>query len=242
MKGVILAGGTGTRLSPCTNIFNKHLFPVHNRPMICYSLDTLVKGGITDIRIVLAKHFSGPFLDFLGDGRKFGAQLSYTIQEKAGGIADALSLVQDFAKGEKITVILGDNIFEQNIRNFVTLFKKQKKGAKFFLSSVSQPERFGVPVFKNEKIISIEEKPKKPQSKFAVVGLYMYDSGVFDIIKNLKPSARGELEITDVNNAFIKQELASYDILSGFWNDAGTFDSIYKCTQFLRNKANKKTF
>jgi len=240
MKGIILAGGMGTRLYPCTKIFNKHVFPIYDKPMICYPLDTLVKAGIKNIRIVLAKNFSGPFLDFLGDGRDFEAQLSYTIQGQAGGIADALSLVEDFANGEKIVVILGDNIFEDNIRKYVNLFEKHKNGAKLFLSKVSEPERFGVPVFKNKQIITIEEKPKRPQSQFAVTGLYMYDTKVFDIIRELKPSTRGELEITDVNNVFITQGLASYEILPGFWDDAGTFDSIYRCTEFLRNKANKQ--
>jgi len=234
MKGVILAGGKGTRLLPCTKVTNKHLLPVYNKPMIYYPLRTLINAGIKDILIVSGKGHAGDFLELLSNGHEFGARLSYAVQEEAGGIAQALGLAEDFSDRKKIVVILGDNIFEDDIKPYVKSFKKQKKGAKLFLKEIPDPERFGVAEIKNGKILKIEEKPKKPKSNLAVTGLYMYDGKVFDIIKTLKPSQRGELEITDVNNFYINQGTASFEILKGFWSDAGQFESLFKAAQFVR--------
>ncbi len=237
MKGVILAGGKGTRLLPCTKVTNKHLLPVYNRPMIYYPLNTLVKAGIKDILLVSGRGHAGHFLELLEDGREFGVRLSYAVQPEAGGIAQALGLAEDFADGGKVVVILGDNIFEDDIQEYVEDFKKQKEGAKLFLKEISDPERFGVAEIKNGKILNIEEKPKRPKSNLAVTGLYMYDNQVFSVIKTLKPSARGELEITDVNNFYIKKGIATYEILKGFWSDAGKFESLFKAAEFVREKS-----
>lgn len=236
MKGIVLAGGLGTRLSPCTKVTNKHLLPVYNKPMIYYPLGTLVHAGVKEIMIVSGKGHAGHFLELLGDGRRFGVKFSYTVQEEPGGIAQALLLAEDFADGGKITVVLGDNIIEDNIRDYVDDFRHQGKGAKLFLKEIPDPERFGVAEIKDGKIISIEEKPKEPKSNFAVAGLYMYDSQAFDIIKKLRPSGRGELEITDVNNFYINQGTVTHEILKGFWSDAGKFDSLFKASQFIRDK------
>lgn len=236
MKGIILAGGKGTRLLPCTKVTNKHLLPVYNKPMIYYPLRTLIKAGIKDILIVSGKGHAGDFLELLSDGHEFGVRLSYAVQEEAGGIAQALGLAEDFSDKKKIVVILGDNIFEDDIKPYVENFEKQEKGAKLFLKEIPDPERFGVPEIKNGKIVKIEEKPKKPKSNLAVTGLYMYDGQVFDVIKRLKPSQRGELEITDVNNFYIKQGTATYEILKGFWSDAGQFESLFKAAQFVRER------
>lgn len=236
MKGVILAGGKGTRLLPCTKVTNKHLLPVYNKPMIYYPLRTLINAGVRDILIVSGKGHAGDFLELLSDGHEFGVHLSYAVQEEAGGIAQALGLAEDFADRKKVVVILGDNIFEDNIKPYVKNFEKQKKGAKLFLKEIPDPERFGVAEIKNGKIVKIEEKPKNPKSNLAVTGLYMYDGKVFDIIKTLKPSQRGELEITDVNNFYVKQGTASFEILKGFWSDAGKFESLFKAAQFVRKK------
>jgi len=236
MKGIILAGGKGTRLLPCTKVTNKHLLPVYNKPMIYYPLRTLINAGIRDILIVSGKGHAGDFLELLSDGHEFGVRLSYAVQEEAGGIAQALGLAEDFSDKKKIVVILGDNIFEDDIKPYVENFEKQEKGAKLFLKEISDPERFGVPEIKNGKIIKIEEKPKKPKSNLAVTGLYMYDGQVFDIIKTLKPSQRGELEITDVNNFYVDQRTATFEILSGFWSDAGQFESLFRAAQFAREK------
>jgi len=237
MKGIILAGGNGIRLLPLTKITNKHLLPVYNKPMIYYPLETLVKGGIKEILIVTGGNNPGDFLRLLGNGKEFGLkEIHYTYQEGAGGIAAALGLAEDFADGGKIVVILGDNIFEDDIRQYVRDFKKQEKGAKLFLKETEEAYRFGVAEIKDRRITSIEEKPKNPKSKLAVTGLYMYDNQVFDVIKNLKPSQRGELEITDVNNFYISQGTATYEILKGFWSDAGTFETLFKSVRFIRNK------
>ncbi len=236
MKGIILAGGKGTRLLPCTKVTNKHLLPVYNKPMIYYPLRTLINAGIRDILIVSGKGHAGDFLELLSDGHEFGVRLSYAVQEEAGGIAQALGLAEDFSDKKKIVVILGDNIFEDDIKPYVENFEKQEKGAKLFLKEIPDPERFGVPEIKNGKIIKIEEKPKKPKSNLAVTGLYMYDGQVFDIIKTLKPSQRGELEITDVNNFYVDQGTATFEILSGFWSDAGQFESLFRAAQFAREK------
>jgi glucose-1-phosphate thymidylyltransferase len=229
MKGVILAGGLGTRLYPLTKITNKHLLPVYNKPMIYYPLEALVKAGIKDIMIVTGGNYAGDFLRLLGNGREFGLKhINYTYQEGEGGIAHALSLAEYFADGSPICVILGDNIIEKNIKKAVRNFEKQKVGAKILLKEVPDPERFGVAEIENGKLIRIVEKPKKPKSNLAVTGIYMYDSKVFDIIRTLKPSERGELEITDVNNAYIKEGTMTYEMLEGWWTDAGTFESLLR--------------
>ncbi|MSR76855.1 MAG: spore coat protein [Candidatus Omnitrophica bacterium] len=227
MKGVILAGGMGSRLHPLTKVTNKHLLPVYDKPMIYYPIETLVRGGIRDILIVTGGNSAGDFLKLLGNGKHFGLKhIHYTYQEGEGGIAEALSLAEDFSEGEKIVVVLGDNILEENITPYVERFEKQSSGARIFLKKVPDPKRFGVPVFQNKKIIRVVEKPRKPACSYAVAGLYMYDAKIFDIIKTLKPSERGELEISDVNNIYIRQSKLEYDILKGYWTDAGTFESL----------------
>lgn len=237
LKGVILAGGLGKRLYPLTKITNKHLLPVYNKPMIYYPIRTLVDAGIKDILIVTGGHHAGEFLRLLGDGRDFGLkQINYTYQEGEGGIAEALKLAEHFADKDKIAVILGDNIIEKGIKKPVEEFRKQPKGAKILLKKVEDPERFGVAEFSGKKIISIEEKPKKPKSDYAVTGVYMYDSKVFEIAKALKPSKRGELEITDVNNAYLKRGELTYSILDGWWTDSGTFDSLLRANILAAKK------
>ncbi|MCK9555895.1 sugar phosphate nucleotidyltransferase [bacterium] len=235
MKGVILAGGLGTRLYPLTKITNKHLLPVYDMPMIYYPITTLVKAGIRDIMVVTGGNNAGDFLRLLGNGREFGLKrLHYAYQEGEGGIAQALSLAEEFAEGRSITVILGDNIFEKTVKKAVAGFSEAGSGAKIFLKEVAEPQRFGVPEIKGGKIIKVEEKPKKPKSKYAVVGLYMYDNSVFDIIKGLKVSGRNELEITDVNNHYIQRGLMEYEILPGWWTDAGTIESLYRSNTLIR--------
>ncbi|MCM8815375.1 MAG: sugar phosphate nucleotidyltransferase [Candidatus Omnitrophica bacterium] len=229
MKGVILAGGLGTRLYPLTKVTNKHLLPVYDRPMIFYPLDTLVKAGIKDIMVVTGGTSSGDFLRLLENGRDFGLEhLTYAYQEGEKGIAHALSLAEHFAANEKIVVILGDNIIEKDISEEVRIFEKQEKGARILLKKVDTPERFGVAEMKEGRIVRIIEKPVIPPSRFAVTGIYMYDSQVFDFIRALKPSSRGELEITDVNNRYIERGEMTYGILDGWWTDAGTFDSLLR--------------
>jgi glucose-1-phosphate thymidylyltransferase len=240
MKGVILAGGLGTRMLPCTKITNKHLLPVYNKPMIYYPLLTMVNAGLKDIMIVTGGNNAGDFLRLLGNGKEFGLQdISYTYQEGEGGIAEALKLAEHFADNEKVFVILGDNIIEDDVSKFARDFEKQESGAKIFLKEVQDPYRFGVPVIKEDKIINIEEKPKDPKSNFAVCGLYMYDNEVFDIAKNLKPSNRGELEITDVNNEYIRRGNMTYCVLDGWWTDAGTFESLYRASSLVYQKETK---
>ncbi len=229
MKGIILAGGLGSRLFPLTKVTNKHLLPVYNKPMIFYPIETMVRAGIRDILLVTGGNSAGDFLRLLGNGKNFGLKhINYTYQEGEGGIAAALSLAEHFAAGHKIMVILGDNIIQDNLAVSVGRFTKQKKGARIFLKEVTDPERFGVAEIKNRKITSIIEKPKKPKSSYAVAGVYMYDPEVFEIIKTLKPSHRGELEITDVNNAYLRRGTLEYDTLKGYWTDAGTFESLYR--------------
>ena len=240
MKGVVLAGGLGTRLLPLTRVTNKHLLPVYHKPMIYYPIEALIRAGVRDIMIVTGGNSSGDFLKLLGNGSDFGLKdLYYTYQRGEGGIADALSLTEHFSDGERIVVVLGDNILEDDLRPFVQKFKHQKKGARIFLKEVDEPERFGVPIIRSGKIIKIEEKPKKPKSRYAVTGIYMYDADVFRIVKTLKPSQRGELEITDVNNHYIKQRTLEYDILNGFWTDAGTFDSLLNANQLIKEHVEK---
>jgi glucose-1-phosphate thymidylyltransferase len=241
MKGVILAGGLGSRLYPLTKVTNKHLLPVHDKPMIYYPIQTLINAGIDDILIVTGGNNAGDFLKLLGNGKEFGLKhINYTYQEGEGGIAEALRLAEFFASGEKVCVVLGDNIIEKNIRRAVKNFQKQKEGAKILLKEVPDPERFGVPELREDRIVGIEEKPKEPKSQYAVIGIYLYDNEVFNIIKTLKPSRRGELEITDVNNRYIEKGLMTWDILEGWWTDAGTFESLLRANQLVaQTGANK---
>lgn len=241
MKGVVLAGGLGTRLYPLTKVTNKHLLPVYNQPMIYYPIQTLVNAGITDILIVTGGNSAGDFLKLLGNGKAFGLKhLNYTYQEGEGGIAEALSLAEDFADGDPVCVVLGDNIIEGNICRAVRAFRHQGSGAKILLKKVPDPQRFGVPELDGPRIVRIEEKPKEPKSDYAVIGIYMYDADVFNIIKTLKPSARGELEITDVNNIYIERGEMTWDELEGWWTDAGTFDSLLRASNLVaQTGANK---
>ena len=234
MKGVVLAGGLGTRLHPLTKVTNKHLLPVYDRPMIYYPIQTLVNAGIREILLVTGGNSAGDFLKLLGNGKEFGLQhLDYTYQEGEGGIADALRLAEFFADGGHICVVLGDNIIERNIVRAMQAFRDQKHGAKILLKEVKNPQRFGVPVLDGTRVVTIEEKPKQPQSPYAVTGVYFYDGRVFDIIKSLKPSGRGELEITDVNNAYIQAGHLTWDVLDGWWTDAGTIDSLLLANQLV---------
>ena len=234
MKGVVLAGGLGTRLYPLTKVTNKHLLPVYNKPMIFYPIETLVNANIKDVLLVTGGNNAGDFLRLIGNGKSLNLRhIEYTYQEGEGGIAHALSLAEEFADNGKICIVLGDNIIEKNIIKAVENFKKQPEGAKIILKEVPDPERFGVPVLEGDKIVKIEEKPKVPKSKYAVTGIYMYDSTVFDIIRTLKPSQRGELEITDVNNVYIQRGKMTYEILDGWWTDAGTFDSLRAATNLV---------
>jgi glucose-1-phosphate thymidylyltransferase len=234
MKGVILAGGLGTRLYPLTKVTNKHLLPVYDKPMIYYPIQTLINAGIDDILIVTGGNNAGDFLKLLGNGKEFGLKhINYTYQEGEGGIAEALGLAEFFASGEKICVVLGDNIIEKNIRKAVENFRRQKEGAKILLKEVPDPQRFGVPELKGDRIVRIEEKPKSPKSHYAVIGIYLFDQGVFNFVKTLKPSNRGELEITDVNNQYIEKGLMTWDILEGWWTDAGTFESLLRANQLV---------
>ena len=231
MKGIILAGGLGSRLAPLTRITNKHLLPVYNKPMIYYPIETLIKAGITDIMIVTGGNHAGDFLRLMGNGKDFGLKhLNYTYQEGEGGIAAALSLAEYFADGESICVVLGDNIIERNIVKAVRDFKEQGTGAKILLKEVPDPERFGVAEIENDRLVNIVEKPKNPRSNLAVIGIYLYDPRVFDIVKTLKPSDRGELEITDVNNAYVKDGTMTWEMLDGWWTDAGTFESLLRAS------------
>lgn len=236
MKGIILAGGTGSRLYPLTKVTNKHLLPVYNRPMIYYPLQTLIGAGMDDILIVSGRGHAGHFLELLGSGAEFGVRLTYEIQEEAGGIAQALSLTEDFADDEPVAVILGDNIFQDNVCSAMESFNS---GARIFLKEVPDANRFGVAEIKGDRIISIEEKPVVPKSNLAVTGLYIYDPRVFDIIHALKPSGRGELEITDVNNEYIRMGEMSYSVLKGYWSDAGTFESLFRASELVRDMDTK---
>lgn len=237
MKGIVLAGGLGTRLHPLTKVTNKHLLPIYNKPMIYYPIELMVEAGIQEILIVTGGKNAGDFLRLLGNGRQFGLHhLNYTYQEGEGGIAAALALAEFFADGNPICVVLGDNILERPITRYVDNFRKQKSGARILLKEVSDPQRFGVPEIEGDRIIRIEEKPSKPASRYAVTGVYMYDSRVFEIIRGLNPSARGELEITDVNNAYIARGEMQYDILEGWWTDAGTFESLLRASNLVRQK------
>ncbi len=235
MKGVVLAGGLGTRLYPLTKITNKHLLPVYDKPMIYYPIQCLVNAGIRDILVVTGGNSAGDFLQLLGNGADFGLQrLNYAYQQGEGGIADALKLAEHFAEGEPICVVLGDNIIEGNIKKAVDDFKGQGGGAKIMLKEVHDPERFGVATLKDGKVQKIVEKPKLPETNLAVIGIYMFDEKVFEICRTLKPSARGELEITDVNNEYIRRGNMTAQVLNGWWTDAGTFESLYRAATLIR--------
>ena len=237
MKGIVLAGGIGSRLYPLTRVTNKHLLPVYDKPMIFYPLQTLVDAGIRDILIVTGGQNAGDFLRLLQNGKEFGLQqLSFAYQEGEGGIADALRLAEPWAKGDKICVVLGDNIIESDIREAASTFGRLDKGAMVMLKDVSDPERFGVAVLENDRIVRIEEKPKKPLSSYAVIGIYFYDSTVFDRIRGLKPSGRGEYEITDINNSYIAEGTLHHTLLDGWWTDAGTFESLWHASNMVREK------
>jgi glucose-1-phosphate thymidylyltransferase len=241
MKGIILAGGTGSRLFPLTKITNKHLLPVYDKPMIYYPIQTLVGAGIRDLLIVTGGRNSGDFLRLLANGKEFGLKhINYTYQEGEGGIAEALALAEHFAEGDRICVILGDNIIEGSIADSVEEFRRQEKGSKILLKEVPDAERFGVAEIQGDRIIGIEEKPKNPKSNYAVTGIYMYDETVFDKTRNLKPSDRGELEITDVNNAFIEEGTMSFGYLEGWWTDAGTFDSLMRAANLVYQTRQKQ--
>ena len=234
MKGVVLAGGLGSRLRPLTSITNKHLLPVYDRPMIYYPIQSLVNAGITDIMIVTGGNSAGDFLRLLGNGKAFGLKhLNYAYQEGEGGIAEALSLVEHFAAGDPVCVVLGDNIIEGNIRSAVRAYRHQGRGAKILLKRVSDPARFGVPELNGREVVRIDEKPTDPKSDYAVIGIYMYDGEVYDIIRTLKPSGRGELEITDVNNAYIERGEMTWEELEGWWTDAGTFESLLRASNLV---------
>jgi glucose-1-phosphate thymidylyltransferase len=234
VKGVVLAGGSGTRLRPLTIVTNKHLLPVYNQPMIYYPIQTLINAGITEIMIVTGGNSAGDFLKLLGNGKAFGLKhLNYTYQEGEGGIADALSLVEDFADGDPVCVVLGDNIIEGNIRSAVRAYRHQGSGAKIMLKKVVDPQRFGVPELDGRRVVRIEEKPQQPKSDYAVIGIYLYDADVFKIISTLKPSQRNELEITDVNNAYIERDEMTWDELEGWWTDAGTFESLLHASKLV---------
>jgi glucose-1-phosphate thymidylyltransferase len=241
MKGVILAGGLGTRLYPLTKVTNKHLLPVYDKPMIYYPIQILINAGIDDILIVTGGNNAGDFLRLLGNGKEFGLKhINYTYQEGEGGIADALRLAEFFAAGDNICVVLGDNIIENNIRKAAENFRTQKEGAKILLKEVPDPHRFGVAELRGDRVVRIEEKPAKPKSNYAVIGIYLFDKTVFEIIKILKPSNRGELEITDVNNHYIERGTMTWDILDGGWTDAGTFESLLRANELVaKTGANK---
>ncbi|WP_308633963.1 sugar phosphate nucleotidyltransferase [Paenibacillus silvisoli] len=240
MKGIILAGGTGSRLRPMTSIVNKHLLPVGNYPMIHYALDKMADAGIHDILLVIGKPSAGLYVDYIGSGAPWNVRVTYKIQEEAGGIAQALGLADSFVRpGEKLLVLLGDNLFEDSLKTFVKDFEAGERGAEVFLKEVADPRRYGVPELQNGLISRIHEKPELPSSAYAVTGMYLYESDVFDIIRSVKPSARGELEITDVNNVYASQGRLGYRLLSGWWTDAGTQQSLLDAG--LRLSGNGKT-
>jgi len=234
MRGVVLAGGTGSRLNPLTRVTNKHLLPVYDKPMVYYPIQTLVNAGIQEILLVTGGKNAGEFLRLLGNGRDFGLEhINYTYQEGEGGIAEALGLAEHFADGKPVCVVLGDNIIENNVRRSVESFKKQSNGAKILLKEVQDAERFGVAEVRGSRVVSIEEKPSNPKSNYAVIGIYLYDATVFQKIRRLKPSGRGELEITDVNNFYLEEGNLTYEILDGWWTDAGTFESLLRANNLV---------
>ncbi len=236
MRGVILAGGTGSRLFPLTKVTNKHLLPVGRKPMIFHPIDKLIEAGINEILIVTGVEHMGDIVTLLGSGRDFGCRFTYKVQDEAGGIAQALGLAEDFVDQEQMAVILGDNIFEDSLKPSANAFQRQKKGARVLIKEVSSPQRFGVVELKKGKIVSIQEKPKKPKSNYVITGVYFYDHRVFDIIRKLKPSTRGELEISDVNRVYMQKGELAHDTLSGWWTDAGTFESLEQATLMAEGK------
>ena len=233
LKGIVLAGGTGSRLMPLTKVTNKHLLPIGQKPMIYYPIEKLTSIGVDQILIVTGVEYMGDVVGLLGSGRDFSCHFTYRVQDEAGGIAQALGLAENFAQGQPSAVILGDNIFQANLKDYADKFIFQKAGARVLLKQVPSPQRFGVAEISDGKVISIEEKPKKPKSDYIITGIYFYDAKVFDIIRTLKPSGRGELEISDVNNAYIAKGQLAYDILDGWWTDAGTFESLNKANELV---------
>jgi len=236
MKGILLAGGTGSRLFPLTKVTNKHLLPIARKPMIYYPIERLVEAGIKEILVVTGVEHMGDVVNLLGSGAEFGCHFTYRVQDEALGIAHALGLAKAFSAGEKIVVILGDNVFGDSLKEHIKKFEKQKKGARVLIKSVEDPERFGVVELKDGKIISIQEKPKKPKSNYVITGIYMYDNNVFNIVKDLKPSKRGELEISDVNAAYLERGELEHDVLSGWWTDAGTFETLERAGLLVEGK------
>jgi len=233
LKGVVLAGGTGSRLRPLTKVTNKHLLPVGPKPMIYYPIEKLLHIGVEEILIVTGVEHMGDVVRSLGSGREFGCRFTYKVQDEAGGIAQALGLAENFANGQPLAVILGDNIFQSNLKPHAERFLAQGGGARLLLKQVTDPERFGVAEIRDGKVLSIEEKPKQPKSNFAITGIYFYDGDVFDIVRRLKPSGRGELEITDVNNWYIRKGRLACDMLDGWWTDAGTFESLIRANDLV---------
>jgi len=236
LRGIVLAGGTGSRLKPLTKVTNKHLLPVGLNPMIYYPIEKLTSAGIDEILIVTGVEHMGDVVSLLGSGKAFNCRFTYKVQDEAGGIAQALALAENFAQGQPVAVILGDNIFHADLKSYVDKFLAQGTGARILLREVSDPHRFGVAELADGKIISIEEKPRKPKSNYAVIGIYFYDAAVYDIIRTLKPSARGELEITHVNDAYISKGQMAFDILEGWWTDAGTFESLARAGEFVKEE------
>ncbi len=233
MKGIVLAGGTGSRLFPLTKVTNKHLLPVGREPMIFHPIKKLTAAGVEEILVVTGLDHMGDVVNLLGSGRDFGCRFTYKVQDEAGGIAQALGLAENFAGDSPVCVILGDNIFEDGIQPFVSAYAKQKKGARIVLKQVQDPQRYGVAEVKGDRIVGIVEKPKTPKSDLAVTGIYFYDAGVYDVIRTLKPSGRGELEITDVNNHYLREGQLRYDVFQGWWTDAGTFDSLHLANELI---------
>jgi len=233
LKGVVLAGGTGSRLKPLTSVTNKHLLPIGRKPMVFYPIEKLTGIGIEEILIVTGVEHMGDVVSLLGSGKQFGCRFTYKVQDEAGGIAQALNLAENFSAGDNLAVILGDNIFKASLQQYTESFMAQADGARLLLQKVSDPERFGVAEIDEARVLGIEEKPRKPKSDFAVTGIYFYDGAVFDIIRTLKPSGRGELEITDVNNCYIEKQQLAYDILEGWWTDAGTFESLKRANELV---------
>jgi len=241
MKGIILAGGLGTRLLPMTRVTNKHLLPVYDRPMIYYPIQTLVGAGIKDIMLVTGGNAAGDFLRLIGNGEEFGLKhMNYTYQKREGGIAEALGLCEHFVGNDKVLVMLGDNILDGSIKSAVRDFEKQHSGAKIFLKTVDNPREYGVAELQGKLVKNIVEKPKNPKSHYAVIGIYLFDAQVWDIVKRLKPSGRGELEITDVNNAYIKRGQMTYEIVKGWWGDAGSsIEDLWRVNQYIGSKKQK---
>ena len=239
LKGVVLAGGTGSRLMPLTKVTNKHLLPIGCKPMIYYPIEKLLAAGIEDILIVTGVEHMGDVVNLLGSGKDFNCRFTYKVQDEAGGIAQALSLAEGFAANGNLAVILGDNIFHANLKTHAENFREQKNGARVLLKKVDDPQRFGVAQVVGDKVVNIAEKPKKPKSDLAVTGIYFYDNSVFEIIKTLKPSARGELEVTDINNAYIAKNQLAFDLIDGWWSDAGTFESLKRVNKLVTKEPPK---